>query len=395
MLSLPSRTAAGWTAIGIALCLAVAIATLGLQNGAARWHWSTRSPATQAVPPKARSLAKLPARPEDVASQALEPLAREDARKLNAEIPFAEIHPQPARAFHFAGSATDRARAVDCLALAAMAEAGGGDAGQRAVIQVVLNRVRHPAFAKTVCGVVFQGSERTTGCQFTFTCDGSLARRYSDAAWSAARRRASEALDGKVYAPVGAATHYHTDWVHPVWSSELNKIARIDTHLFFRWPGYWGSRDAGRVAYRGGEPAIAKMAWVTSHAVANSDVTPADTPPARPGLPQRAIGEKVGIGQIVVAHPEGGAYLVQLARQPTPAAALSVGRRLCGGRGYCRVLGWVDRGAVPHGFPVPPTARAKLSFSYVLDASNAEYTYYDCNIFQGVARDSCMPSAPQ
>ncbi|WP_398286925.1 cell wall hydrolase [Sphingomonas daechungensis] len=51
--------------------------------------------------------------------------------------------------------------------------------GQRAVAQVVLNRVRHPAFPANVCGVVYEGSTRATGCQFTFTCDGSLMRGRS------------------------------------------------------------------------------------------------------------------------------------------------------------------------------------------------------------------------
>jgi hypothetical protein len=82
-----------------------------------------------------------------------------------------------------AGSAEDRARARTCLAQTAWYEAGQDRAGQQAVVQVVLNRVRHPAYPKTICGVVFQGSERRTGCQFTFTCDGSLARVPSAAAW--------------------------------------------------------------------------------------------------------------------------------------------------------------------------------------------------------------------
>ncbi|PCJ46186.1 MAG: DNA gyrase subunit A, partial [Gammaproteobacteria bacterium] len=40
--------------------------------------------------------------------------------------------------------------------------------------EVVLNRVGHKAFPNTVCSVVFQGAERVTGCQFSFTCDGSM-----------------------------------------------------------------------------------------------------------------------------------------------------------------------------------------------------------------------------
>jgi len=337
-------------------------------------------------------LDRLPARPGDVIAQKLDPVDADTARKLNAATPFADIHPAPARPFHFIGTALDRARALDCLALAAMAEAGGSDPGQRAVMQVVLNRVRHPAFAKTICGVVFEGSERSTGCQFSFTCDGSLARRYSDAAWQVARRRASQALDGRVFTAVGAATHYHTDWVHPVWSGELDKIAKVDTHLFFRWPGYWGSRDAARIAYRGGEPAIAKIAWLDSHAAAAGDAapTPSDTPAALAPQGHQA-GERVGIGQIVARHPEVSAFLVHLMPKPSGAAALLMGRRLCGGRGYCQVLAWADRKAIPSAFPVTPTARAKLSFSYVLDATNSEYVFYDCKIFTDTPRDKCLP----
>jgi spore germination cell wall hydrolase CwlJ-like protein len=378
-------------ALGLALAAAIAVALL--------WHGG--KPARTATPLKpdilgAAGLDELPARPDDIASQALEPLAADDARKLNASVPFADLHPLAARPFHFAGSALDRARATDCLALAAMAEAGGGDPDQRAVIQVVLNRVRHPAFAKTICGVVFQGAERTTGCQFSFTCDGSLARRYSEAAWAAARRRASEALDGRVFAPVGAATHYHTDWVHPVWSDQLDKIGRVATHLFFRWPGYWGSRDAGHIPYRGGEPAIAQLSYLPSHAAAaTDDAAMADASAAAAPVEGPKAGDRVGIGVIEVRHPEGGAYLVHLAGSPTQPAALSLGRRLCGGRGYCRVMGWIDRSAVPKSFPIPPEARARLSFSYVLDATNAEYVYYDCKRFEGVARDNCLPPAQQ
>src|SRR3546814_18161788 len=83
-----------------------------------------------------------------------------------------------------AASPIDRARALTCLADAVYYEAASeSDAGQRAVAQVVLNRVRHPAFPATVCGVVFQGSERASGCQFSFACDGAMARTPSGEAW--------------------------------------------------------------------------------------------------------------------------------------------------------------------------------------------------------------------
>jgi hypothetical protein len=114
---------------------------------------------------------------------------------------------------------------------------------------VVLNRVRHPAFPKSVCGVVFQGAERPTGCQFTFTCDGSLGRKPSAEGWRAARKIAEAALAGAVYAKAGQATHYHTRWVVPYWASELAKIGDVGAHIFYRWQGPWGQPAAFKAAY--------------------------------------------------------------------------------------------------------------------------------------------------
>jgi spore germination cell wall hydrolase CwlJ-like protein len=161
-----------------------------------------------------------------------------------------------ARPFHSAGSGLDSVRAEQCLTMAVYYEAATEpDAGQRAVAQVVLNRVAHPAYPNTVCDVVFQGSERSTGCQFTFTCDGSLVRRPAAFWWDRARRVARAALAGAVYAPVGLATNYHTLQVHPSWSDSLVPVATIGAHRFFRLPGVAGQRVAFRAAYLGGEPA--------------------------------------------------------------------------------------------------------------------------------------------
>jgi spore germination cell wall hydrolase CwlJ-like protein len=142
--------------------------------------------------------------------------------------------------------------AVDCLTAAIYYEAASeSDAGQRAVAQVVLNRVRHPAFPKTVCGVVYQGAERRTGCQFSFTCDGSLARIPSRAGWDRARGIAAAALAGYVEPAVGTATHYHTQWVVPYWAWSLDKITVLGAHIFYRWKGYWGRRSAFNGIYAG------------------------------------------------------------------------------------------------------------------------------------------------
>lgn len=161
-----------------------------------------------------------------------------------------------ARPFQAGGaSATDRARALECLTTAIYYEAASEpDAGQRAVAQVVLNRVRHPAFPATVCGVVYQGSERR-GCQFSFACDGAMARTPGRAAWARAAGNAWGALAGGVYAPVGLATHYHTFAVRPVWNRGLVMTDVVGAHFFHRWKGWWGTGAAFRQDYRGGEPA--------------------------------------------------------------------------------------------------------------------------------------------
>lgn len=156
------------------------------------------------------------------------------ARAVNAAIPFVPGKIVPARPFHFHGTPAARLQATQCLATAAIYEAGADERGQRAVIQIILNRVRDPAFPKTICGVVYQGASLKTGCQFSFTCDGSVLRRPEHSGWIAARGIASHALSGTVFRPVGTATHYHADWVVPFWIGSLDKIAQIHSHIFYR-----------------------------------------------------------------------------------------------------------------------------------------------------------------
>ncbi|MFL6734967.1 MAG: cell wall hydrolase, partial [Sphingomicrobium sp.] len=170
--------------------------------------------------------------------------------------------PNPAAApFRLAAASTaTRQRALECLTSAVYYEAGSQDAdGQRAVAQVVLNRVRHPAFPANVCGVVYQGSTRATGCQFTFTCDGSLMRRPSIDGWARARKIAEAALAGAVYAPVGYATHYHANYVVPYWASSLVKNAVVGAHIFYRWTGGWGRPLAFAKRYAGVEPDVGSL----------------------------------------------------------------------------------------------------------------------------------------
>lgn len=162
---------------------------------------------------------------------------------------------QPASPFRLAGTGLDKSRALQCLTTAIYYEAAREpDAGQRAVAQVVLNRVRHPAFPSTVCGVVFQGSEKR-GCQFSFACDGAMTRGApARDAWLRAARVAADALNGSVFAPVGMATHYHTYAVTPSWNRSLVMTGVFGAHFFHRWKGYWGTAAAFRSIYGGHEP---------------------------------------------------------------------------------------------------------------------------------------------
>lgn len=154
-------------------------------------------------------------------------------------------------------SGIDRSRALHCLTAAIYYEAASEpDPGQRAVAQVVLNRVAHPAYPNTVCGVVFQGSERRTGCQFSFTCDGALARVPNRMFWLRAENVARAALSGYVYTPIGLATHYHTVQIHPYWADSLAYLGTIGAHRFYRFGGAAGKLGTFRFAYAGGEPLV-------------------------------------------------------------------------------------------------------------------------------------------
>ncbi len=179
-------------------------------------------------------------------------MSREKAAAYNAAVPFTVESNVPAKPFRLDVRSADYARSLECLTAAAFYEASGeGPVGEAAVAQVVLNRVRHPAFPASVCAVVYQGSTRPTGCQFTFTCDGSLLRQRNARGWMAAETIAATALTGTVLAGAGLATHYHANSVVPYWAGSLAKNAQVGAHIFYRWPGTWGRPNAFRQRYAG------------------------------------------------------------------------------------------------------------------------------------------------
>ncbi|MEO9664703.1 MAG: cell wall hydrolase [Parasphingorhabdus sp.] len=182
-------------------------------------------------------------------------LTAEEAEKANMAVPDSQNQIVSARPFSIPSTVAmelSRQSATNCLTSAIYYEAAvEAPQGQRAVAQVVINRMRHPAYPNNICDVVFQGSSRSTGCQFSFTCDGSLARRPVPAIWNRARNIAASALAGAVEPSVGTATHYHTVWIVPYWAKSLEKITTVGSHIFYRWTGFWGKRAAFTSRYSG------------------------------------------------------------------------------------------------------------------------------------------------
>jgi len=178
--------------------------------------------------------------------------------------------------------ALENTRDLECLTQAVYYEARGETpAGQAAVAQVVLNRARHPAFPKSVCGVVFQGAQGRGACQFSFACDGSMRKGREPGAWARAERVATRALSGGVMNSVGTATHFHTINVSPGWGPRLIRVGQVGLHIFYRFggrPGAPGSFD--RAPERSG-PALGDRPVYASGSIPDGPVPYASLSPSK------------------------------------------------------------------------------------------------------------------
>ena len=306
--------------------------------------------------------------------QKLVPLAPQDALARNAAVPVSALPNPAARPFALLSKTDiDRMRAIDCLTQAIYYEAAIEPVdGQRAVAQVILNRVRHPAYPKTVCGVIYQGSERATGCQFSYTCDGSLARRPVPAIWNRIRLVAQAALAGNVYAPVGWATHYHTNWVVPYWASSLSKVANVGTHIFYRWTGGWGTGSAFTNRYAGLEPdvrALGRKAPVDPVDAAAAAAALAALDAAKMTPEQIAAAEKLPDGTVAAPSSVDSFQRAVLRRyEPLPGSAVTAilaSQAKSGGKPGSASMRWALAGeaaapsAAPLGKKAEPAAEPK------------------------------------
>lgn len=378
-----------------------AVLFIGLPMAVAGWESRPQSANTPPRFAAAVQVKRLLTPPPPVEPLQVYALPRDKAVALNAAVPFSRDPNPAARPFLFAGSETDLARATDCLAAAEIFEAGDDAVGEQAVAQVVLNRVRHPAFPKTVCGVVFQGQERRTGCQFTFSCDGALARTPGQAAWLRAQEIARAALAGKVYTPVGYATHYHTNWVVPYWSDSLDKIVEVGTHIFFRWRGWWGTPPAFRQTIDKGEPVIGRIARFSPAHQGGLDLLLTPQGPltgegaaALAAQPQRSIemqmlGKTIA-GVRLISVVGGKSFLVELPKGSAPNSWPATAQTFCAGRGQCRIMAWVS-GSAPKELPLSLADMAAMRFSYIHDTGTGlQKALWNCAQTPRAAKGECM-----
>lgn len=321
----------------------------------------------------------------------------EDAERRNLQRPFSDLPNPPATPFRSNLAGNELERAVTCLAVAALYEAGASRHSQMPVMQVVLNRVRHPAYPSSICEVVFQGSERSTGCQFTFTCDGAMSRwRPSVESMSNARALAASMIEGRlVDERVGWATHYHTDWVLPYWSPNLVKLTAVQTHIFYRWPGTWGQRSAFRQLPGIYEAPIEALAMLdpahlkSEPQLAASELELADRSPV-------IIPEAISIDQ--TSGSDARMQITERTPEIFPlAVAASPGRwsidavRHCDGKPQCQLVGWARRAPCTGAVSRDCLTSNPPDFVYIqVLRDRVQTAYWDCDKWPQGAGGHCL-----
>ena len=104
-------------------------------------------------------------------------------------------------------------------------------AGQIAVANVTMNRVKSKHFPNTVCDVVWERK------QFSWTHDGKSDVPGSKKAYDRIYKVAKMVYDGTVPDITEGATFYHADYVNPSWNKVMTRVAKIDSHIFYTHEG--------------------------------------------------------------------------------------------------------------------------------------------------------------
>jgi len=291
--------------------------------------------------------------------------------------------------FDYDGGSANEARAAECLAAAAWYEAGDDSIGQKAVIQTVINRVRSRDFPNSVCGVVFEGSQLDSGCQFTFTCDGSLNRRHpSLKARNRALLLAKRALNGFVDASVGNATHYHANYVTPWWSHKLERLASVGPHIFYRWPGN-GNAGQGQVKL------VAEAAYRDLVAMAKDGKPPQERNSAAHApnlLTTNSTEAALGHAQIGPL-PDPNVFYIPVTATEAAGRWAIVAMRNCADRQSCQVVGYTDSDTAVRNQLRGASEKDRPLFLFIRDrTSGMDIALWDCERVKRLDATQCLPA---
>jgi len=262
--------------------LKIVLAAIAAMMLALVWASSFRDPAAAA--PQVRIDASLRQQITGMSTGVHQQLvvAGKTAQERNAAIPIAGALAEMKGFTAIPTSSPQYGQALKCLTQAIYYEAANEPLlGKQAVAQVVLNRLKHPAYPNSVCGVVYEGANARV-CQFSFTCDGSLLRTPMVRQWNESQSVARAALAGAVVPEVGSATNYHADYVLPAWAFTLGKLRKIGAHIFYRLPGKIGNASVFSDRWSGSE-SIPALDWARLRHNLDADVA-VETVEFVPGL---------------------------------------------------------------------------------------------------------------
>lgn len=110
---------------------------------------------------------------------------------------------------------------------------GEGKAGMQAVGHVIVNRIAHPGFPKTLCGVTQQGGE-TPPCQFSWWCDGRSDVPVEPKPWAIAQQLAVDLPNNKLKDITKGAVFFHATRIKVPWKQQRTRTVVVGRHVFYK-----------------------------------------------------------------------------------------------------------------------------------------------------------------
>jgi len=135
-------------------------------------------------------------------------------------------------------------RDIECLALNSYYEARSESvAGQVAVAQVVMNRVKSNKFPNTICEVIQHGKTRINWkgnvvpilnqCHFSWWCDGKSDIPVDVRTYHSILDLVTDILYLDTVDITEGSLYYHADYVTPYWAPSFEMVTKIDRHIFY------------------------------------------------------------------------------------------------------------------------------------------------------------------